>query len=292
MSCSCLERRGEAPFDFYPYNPSKIGGWVFLILFGIVSVTHITQVFWHRSWFFIVFFLGCAGETGGYYARQWAHNNIRLSDPYLMQLFLLIGAVPLLSASVYMTLPRFVRALDAAEYVPMRTSWISKIYILIDIACFALQIMGTVTLAYGDGAQQENAVYYIAGGLIFQLLAFLFFIFMAVGVERGLKGEVVGKVVSCGLGKKWRKYFWVLYAVSALIILRNAVRIVEFLQGTDGTIASNEAYLYVFDAAPIFLVVLVLAVLHPGRLLKAANRSGGEGGGSEDGMAIPLTREE
>ena len=62
MSSSWLERRGEAPFDFYPYNPSKIGGWVFLILFGIASVTHIIQVFWHRSWFFIVFFLGCVGE--------------------------------------------------------------------------------------------------------------------------------------------------------------------------------------------------------------------------------------
>ncbi|KAI7198279.1 hypothetical protein KC324_g3879 [Hortaea werneckii] len=288
MSSSWLERRGEAPFDFYPYNPSKIGGWVFLILFGIASVTQIIQVFWHRSWFFIVFFLGC---VGGYYARQWAHNNIRLSDPYLMQLFLLIGAVPLISASVYMTLPRFVRTLDAEEYIPIRTSWISKIYILIDIACLALQIMGTVTLAYGDGKQQENAVYYIAGGLIFQLLAFLFFIFMAVRVEKGLKGEVVGALVTCGLGKKWRKYFWAMYAVSALIILRNAIRVIEFLQGTDGTIASNETYLYVFDAVPMFLVALTLAFLHPGRLLKAVNRSGREAGGA-DGMAIPLTREE
>ncbi|GAB1743126.1 hypothetical protein NU219Hw_g8982t1 [Hortaea werneckii] len=292
MSSSWLERRGEAPFDFYPYNPSKIGGWVFLILFGIASVTHIVQVFWHRSWFFIVFFLGCVAETGGYYARQWAHNHIRLSDPYLMQLFLLIGAVPLISASVYMTLPRFVRTLDAEEYVPMRVSWISKIYILIDIACLALQIMGTVTLAYGDAGQQANAVYYIAGGLIFQLLAFFFFIFMAVRVEKGLKREVVGTLMTCGLGKKWKKYFWALYAVSALIILRNAIRVIEFLQGTDGTIASNEAYLYVFDAVPMFLVVLVLALLHPGRLLKAANRSVGEAESGGDGMAIPLTREE
>ncbi|RMZ15461.1 hypothetical protein D0860_01580 [Hortaea werneckii] len=214
MSYSWPQRRGEAPFDFYPYNPSKIGGWVFLILFGIASVTHIIQVFWHRSWFFIVFFLGCVAETGGYYARQWAHNHIRLSDPYLMQLFLLIGAVPLISASVYMTLPRLVRTLDAEEYIPMRTSWISKIYILIDIACLALQI-----------------------------------------------------------------------------ILRNAIRVIEFLQGTDGTIASNEAYLYIFDAVPMFLVVLILAILHPGRLLKAANRSGGEGEPGGDGMTIPLTRE-
>ncbi|GAB1726541.1 hypothetical protein NU195Hw_g2466t1 [Hortaea werneckii] len=292
MSYSWLQRRGNAPFDFYPYSPSKIGGWAFLILFGIASVTHIIQVFWHRSWFFIVFFLGCVAETGGYYARQWAHNHIRLSDPYLMQLFLLIGAVPLISTSVYMTLPRFVRTLNAEEHIPLRTSWISKIYILIDIACLALQIMGTVTLAYGEGEQQEKAVYYIAGGLIFQLLAFLFFIFMAVRVEKGLKGEGVRVLVFCGFGRKWKKYFWALYGVSALIILRNAIRVIEFLQGTDGTIASKEAYLYVFDAVPMFLVVLILAILHPGRLLKAANRSGGEGEAGGDGMTIPLTREE
>ena len=65
MSYSWLQRRGNAPFDFYPYSPSKIGGWAFLILFGIASVTHIIQVFWHRSWFFIVFFLGCVGELLG-----------------------------------------------------------------------------------------------------------------------------------------------------------------------------------------------------------------------------------
>lgn len=35
---------------------------MFLILFGNTSVTHVIQVFWHRSWFFIVFFRGCVGE--------------------------------------------------------------------------------------------------------------------------------------------------------------------------------------------------------------------------------------
>lgn len=66
--------------------------------------------------------------------------------------------------------------------------------------------MGTVTLAYGEGRkQQENAVYYIAGGLIIQLLAFLFFVFMAVRVEKGLKAEGVGVLVTCGLERKWKE---------------------------------------------------------------------------------------
>lgn len=167
-----------------------------------------------------------------------------------------------------MTLSRITRALDAAEYSLIRITWVSKIYVLIDIGCFALQIIGTLTMAYGGAGEQQQAINLVAGGLIFQLVAFVVFMLLAMWIHRRL--NLVPTSVSSHV--RWRRYFWTLYGTSALILVRNLVRILEFLQGADGTVASHEAYLYVFDAAPMFLVVLALSLIYPGRLMKTSRR--------------------
>lgn len=38
---------------------------------------------------------------------------------------------------------------------------------------------------------------------------------------------------------------------------------VEYIQGTEGVILSNEVYLYVFDGLLMFLVMVVFVVVHP-----------------------------
>jgi hypothetical protein len=57
-----LTERGLAPFDLYPYNPSNIAGWVFVVIFGIGAVVHFVLMFPLRAWFFIPFILGCIGK--------------------------------------------------------------------------------------------------------------------------------------------------------------------------------------------------------------------------------------
>lgn len=64
-----------------------------------------------------------------------------------------------------------------------------------------------------------------------------------------------------------------LYIVSALVLVRNLVRIVEFVQGADGAVASHEVFLYVFDAVPMSVVVLLYTVFYPGQLMRAARRT-------------------
>jgi hypothetical protein len=282
-------KNGEADFDFYPYNPSNVAGYIFVALFAVGSVVHLGYIIPYRTWYCIPFLLGCIGksttpnpnpniepqilttllaETGGYYGRAWAHDNRRAGSPYLIQLFLLIVAVPFLSASVYMTLSRMTRALEATNLSIVRISWISKIYILIDIACVVLQVMGTVTMAYGGADEQQKAINLVAGGLAFQLVAFVVFVLLAMRIHWRLNQEPTN--VSSRI--RWRRYFWMLYVVSGLVLLRNLVRIVEFVQGIDGAVASHEAYLYIFDAVPMGLVVVLYTVLYPGQLMRSARR--------------------
>lgn len=176
--------------------------------------------------------------------------------------------MPFLSASIYMTLSRITRALDATDYSAIRIGWVSKIYIIIDIACVVLQVMGTVTMAYGGEGEQGKAVDLVAGGLIFQLVAFIIFMLLAWKIHFRLNREPT----EISSQMHWRKYFWALYVTSMLVLVRNLVRVMEFLQGSDGTVASHEAYLYIFDAVPMFLVVAIMAAVYPGRLMKAARR--------------------
>lgn len=62
MAHDTLIPRGEAPFDFYPYNPNDAAGWTFVVLFAIGTAAHLTLVVLYRSWFFVPFVLGCLGK--------------------------------------------------------------------------------------------------------------------------------------------------------------------------------------------------------------------------------------
>jgi hypothetical protein len=182
-----------------------------------------------------------------------------------------------------MTLSRLVKALDAAHHSLVRISWVSKIYILIDIACLVLQVMGTVTQAYGGAEKQDTAINLVVGGLAFQLVAFVFFMILAWVVHYRLARE--GTDVSLRADVYWKRNFWVLYAASLLVLVRNLVRIVEYKQGAGGAIVGSEVYLYVFDAVPMGVVVLLYVVFYPGRMIKMTRR-GMKGHG--DGLEMPL----
>lgn len=65
----------------------------------------------------------------------------------------------------------------------------------------------------------------------------------------------------------WRKHLVVLYVASVLIMVRSIFRVVEYLQGFDGYLLSHEPYLYVFDAVPMFAVMVIFNVVHPSEVV-------------------------
>lgn len=181
-------------------------------------------------------------------------------------MMLILAAAPLLSATIYMTLGRFTRALEAREYAIISPRWVTKIYVLIDIGSFVCQIMGTAMQASGDPSGMKLGMNLVIGGLSIQLGAFACFILMAVVLHRRLNKEPT--IISKSPLVPWRRHLWTLYGVSTLIVVRSAFRLIEFAEGSEGALMKHEAYLYVFDASLMFLVTLILAVVHPGQLLR------------------------
>lgn len=68
-----------------------------------------------------------------------------------------------------------------------------------------------------------------------------------------------------------------LYLGSFLIMVRSVFRAVEYLQGFNGYLLRHEAYLYLFDAVLMFLVMILFNWIHPAEI--AAILSGGWGNG-------------
>ncbi|RII04559.1 putative RTA1 protein [Alternaria sp. MG1] len=271
MASNALTSRGQADFDLYPYTPSGPAGYAFLVLFAIGGLAHFVMLIPLRSWFFIPFVLGCVGEAAGYYGRAWSSSDIRNGSPYLIQLMLILAAAPLLAAAIYMTLGRLIRALDATHHAVLNPRWTTKIYVIIDIGSFVCQIMGSAMQTSGDpeGVKTGNTV--VIAGLGTQLVAFAFFILMAVVFHRRLNNKPTS--TSLRTHVRWQRYMWALYSVSVLVVVRSIFRLAEFVEGPESKVYQTEAYLYVFDAALMFGVVVIMTVLHPGVLLRAVRKA-------------------
>lgn len=183
---------------------------------------------------------------------------------------LILASAPLLAASIYMTLGRLIRALNAVDHAFLSPRWTTKIYILIDIGSFITQMMGTAMQASGVPAGLKTGNTIVIAGLGVQLGAFAVFITSVAIFHRRLVLEPTEMSME---HKSWRRYMWMLYAVSGLIIVRSVFRLVEFTEGSNGYLYKTEVFVYIFDASLMFAVVVIMAVLNPGLLLRAARKT-------------------
>ena len=72
-------------------------------------------------------------------------------------------------------------------------------------------------------------------------------------------------------------------------MLRNVFRVVEYADGHTGYLMRHEVFVYVFDALPMFAVLLWYNWVHPsGAIGNGSVRDGEETGmtGSEDGFGL------
>ena len=184
---------------------------------------------------------------------------------------LILASAPLLAATIYMTLGRLIRTLDATHHAVLNPHWTTKIYVIIDVGSFVCQIMGSAMQASGDieGLKTGNTI--VIAGLGTQLVAFAFFILMAVVFHRRLNNEPTS--TSLRTHVKCRRYMWALYSVSMLVVVRSIFRLAEFVEGPESKVYQTEAYLYVFDAGLMFGVVVIMTVLHPGFLFRVVRKA-------------------
>ncbi|EAW17804.1 RTA1 domain-containing protein [Aspergillus fischeri NRRL 181] len=284
---------GSSPWvEFYPYTPSATAGYAFMSVFGIATVAHIILMFPYRAAYFIPLILGgicpspvpspssnakytadSAGETFGYYGRAWSHREGRTAiGPWALQEILILCAPPFIAASIYMVLGRIIRAFNAEHHSSIRTKWLTPIFVLNDVICFLTQLAGAGVQVTGDPHVMAIGKKAVLVGLVFALVVFGVFVWVAAAFHRRLDAEPTAVVRECPrLG--WKRYMWAIYVSCGMLMVRNLVRTVQFGSRKGSALNTEEAFIYVFDAALMAGSILVLVVWHPGRLVRRAQKA-------------------
>lgn len=190
-----------------------------------------------------------------------------------MSSLLSLVAPALFAATIYMTLGRIIRLLHAEQLSLVKVSRLTTVFVLFDVLSFTIQVSGA-------GMQAVNTTLAPTGrnlvlvALFLQIVIFTLFVVVA-GVFHGRAAKRPTQQSQGTL--PWKKHMGGLYGCSALILSRNLVRVVEYIQGYDGYIKGHEWFLYLFDAAPMFAVMVVMAMIHAPSLFKHG-KSGELGG--------------
>ncbi|XPS75623.1 hypothetical protein M3J09_007698 [Ascochyta lentis] len=241
-------------YVLWPYTPSIAGGAIACAVFALLTCAHIFRIVKNRTWFCIPFIIGGLFETIGYGARAAANNDTITKTPYIIQSVLILIAPILFAASIYMILGRLVMRTDSASCSIVRASWVTKIFVTGDVLCFFIQSGGAgmlVQAADQDGVKRGENI--ILGGLILQILIFLFFVIVAGTWHRRLES----KPMAASADIPWQKMVRFLYAASVFITIRNMCRVIEYAMGKQGYLLQHEWPLYIYDCLMMIATLTV-----------------------------------
>ena len=122
----------------------------------------------------------------------------------------------------------------------------------------------------------------VIAGLALQVATFV--VFLVASVDFYIRMNRKTRMSTTDTTNNWKKMLWILYSVSALILFRCTFRLIEYSMGNTGYLIAHEWTLYVFDAVPMFLVLVLLLVLQPSKHVSPQTRKVEESSDVEGGI--------
>lgn len=208
-------------------------------------------------------------EIIGYIGRAIAHSNTTTMGPYILENIFILLAPTLFAASIYMTLGRVIRRVGAEHLSVIRVSRLTKTFVWGDVLSFVVQGNSSSLSILGYPQWAKVAV---IGGLAIQLVSFSIFWISALVFERRIRCDPTPESLLPGI--LWKKALYMLYAVSALIMIRSIFRIVEYVLGNNGYPLQHEWTLYVFDSVPMAIVMIIYLTWYPSDIKSRADIEG------------------
>ncbi|KAF4498895.1 RTA1 [Fusarium agapanthi] len=215
-----------------------------------------------KTRFCLPFFLGGVCEVLGYFFRALCYNATNSLPLNIMQaLFLLLPPV-FLAATLYMVYSRLVRSIGGESCSLISVHWTTRLFVLGDVLTFNIQGNGGGLLANDDLVHIGNII--VIAGLVAQILLFLAFVACCVVFHRRFRAHL--RHTSIPIAIRWEAYLNMLYFTSALILVRNIFRVVEFAMDKEGYLQQKEWPTFVFDSVLILLVMVAFYVRYPDNL--------------------------
>ncbi|KAH8684775.1 RTA1 like protein-domain-containing protein [Tricladium varicosporioides] len=277
------DKNGYVPYGScganYLYYPSFGGAVAFAILFGISLFLHIFQAFTFKKWKLCwVVIMGVAWEFISFATRAAGaklQQSVALAT--VNQLLFLLAPI-WINAFIYMIMGRMIYF-----FIPEQKIWgvkgmlIGRIFVWLDIISFLTQVGGGLLIQpSNDEKTILTGIHVYMGGIGFQEFCIILFTAIAVKFYLVMAERERDNASSSGdlldtRPTNWRWLLYVLFATLALITARIIYRIVEFAAGLDpakNRLPYVEAYNFALDALPMLLAVLLLNLVHPGRILQ------------------------
>lgn len=182
-------------------------------------------------------------------------------DPFIMQAVLLLVAAALFAATIYMILGRVIAMLNSAHQSLVPVKWLTKIFVLGDVISFFMQGIGASVRA-ADQSKADISERIIIAGLFVQIA--FFGVFMVVTALFQWKiwktpcPEAQALRFTPSKWFNWQMLLYTLFACSLLILVRCIIRAVEYIEGYDGYLISNEVFLYTLDLLLMFINMVLL----------------------------------
>ncbi|TQN71777.1 Protein RTM1 [Colletotrichum shisoi] len=247
MARLCSPDYVNAEWSFYRFEPSTAAAIFFCIIYILTTGIHAVQMVRTKTWYMMAFVIG--GFVG--YASR-AKNTMEDPGcwnllPYIIQNVLLLVAPALMAASIYMILGRIIELTDGESHALIKRRWLTKVFVAGDVFSLLLQSSGVgMMAAAGEGNNMmEIGENVIIVGLFVQLTVSGFFIVTAALFHRRMT---------------------LMPTANVLIWVRSVFRVIEYLEGNKGHLMTNEAYVYVFDATLMFLVMVWMNWFHPSEI--------------------------
>ena len=159
-----------------------------------------------------------------------------------------------------MILGRIILATEGEKHSLIRSTWLTKIFVTGDVICFFVQGLGGGMMA-GDGKNRNLGKTIIIIGLVLQIILFGLFVITSVIFHSRMNKAPTQESFLAYI--HWHKMLWVLYALCALIMVRNVFRVVEYIGGRDAYLFEHEWPSYTFDAIPMATGMGVLLFWYP-----------------------------
>jgi hypothetical protein len=271
----------------YNYDPSFPTAIIFTILFGLTLGAHIYQAILYKKVRLCWVVIMCAAWEFFSFALRSAGAKNQQSTALAFASQILVLLAPLwLNAFDYMVLGRMIYF-----FLPEQKIWgisarkLAVWFVCVDILSFLTQLGGGSLIQNGnDNTVLMLGIHIYMGGiglqeffiLIFTAFAFRFRARMvrvkrSEHVEQSEQGQLPAMgLENLSLKPSWHLLLYALLGTLVLITTRIIYRLCEFASGTDpntNPVPYHEWYFYVFDAAPMFLALVLMNIAHPGRIL-------------------------
>lgn len=242
--------------------------------YALLALVHLGLTVWTRQWWLIVLAIGAGLETAGNALRIHGHYSSVDVNPYIAMQVLVV-VTPAFFAAIHFAILGKVLILFGKKYSVVSPKWIIPFFVTLDVASLAVQGAGSGIAATNeiDNRDPRGGANIVVGGLAVQLLGYVIFDILALLFARKAFSS------SYTAANQAPTHFWtrrtkiavIMAFISALLVLlRSCFRTAEMINGWIGPIAQKEWLYYAFDATPVTLAVLLLAIWHPGFYLPRA----------------------